>query len=145
MIVESKTIDTLLENYTGVLKNDYTIYRNHVYRVYNYAVLLDPSKDNYEKYAIAAVYHDLGIWTHSFDYLGPSIQLLTEFLKSVDKQDWIEEIALMIDNHHKKSTYQGTFKITVEVFRKADWIDVTKGAILFGLDKSKYKDVQLPF
>ncbi len=142
MITKNKTVDKLLETYKDVLKTDYNVYRNHIYRIYNYAVLLDDDANNYEKYAIAAVFHDLGIWTHSFDYLKPSIQLASEYLTKVDKQDWIEEIALMIDNHHKMSRYEGKFNKTVEIFRKADWIDVIMGMKLFELDRSKYESIQ---
>jgi len=142
MVTENKTIDKLLENYKNVLKTDFEVYRNHVYRIYNYAILLDKEINNYEKYVIASVFHDLGIWTHSFDYLKPSIQMASEYLKEIDKQDWIEEISLMIDYHHKVSSYKGEFSKTVEIFRKADWIDVIMGIKLFELDKSKYKTIQ---
>lgn len=142
MITENKTIDRLLETYKDVLKTDYNVYRNHIYRIYNYAVLLDDDTTNHEKYSIAAVFHDLGIWTHSFDYLKPSIQLASEYLTKNEKEDCIKEIALMIDYHHKMSSYKGEFSRTVEIFRKADWIDVIMGIKLFELDRSKYKSIQ---
>jgi len=145
MIAKNKTIDRILINYKDVLKTDYYVYINHVYRTYNFAILLDNNTENYEKYAIAGVFHDLGIWTHSFDYLEPSIQLAEKYLKKIDKDGWIEEISLLIDNHHKMSTYRGKYEKTVEVFRKADWVDVTMGIKLFGLDRSKYKFVQAAF
>jgi len=142
MVIENKTIDGLLLGYKDVLKTDFQVYRNHVYRIYNYAISLDKDSNNYEKYAIAGVFHDLGIWTHSFDYLEPSIQLARGYLKEIDKQDWTEEISLMIDYHHKMSAYKGELKKTVEIFRKADWIDVIMGIKLFELDKSTYKSVR---
>ncbi len=83
-----------------MLKTDYNVYKNHVYRIYNYTVLLDDDTTNYEKYAIAGVFHDLGIWTHFFDYFKPSIQLAKEYLTKINKQDCIEEIAVhSLDNH----------------------------------------------
>ena len=48
----------------------------------------------------------------------------------------------MINYHHKMSSYRGEFRKTVEIFRKADWIDVIMGIKLFELDKSKYKTIQ---
>jgi hypothetical protein len=145
MITENKTIDELLETYKDVLKTDYNVYRNHIYRIYNYAIQLDNGTNNHEMYAIAGVFHDLGIWTHSFDYLEPSIQLARKYLIKIDKEDWVEEISLMIDNHHKRSSYKGEFSKIVEIFRKADWIDVTMGIKSFELDKSEYKAVQKAF
>jgi len=142
MVTENKTIDSLLLNYKDVLKTDFQVYKNHVYRIYNYAILLDKDAHNFEKYAIAAVFHDLGIWTHSFDYLEPSIKLASTYLTKIGKQNWIKEILLMIDYHHKMSSYKGDFQHTVEIFRKADWIDVIMGVNRFGLDKSDYKAIQ---
>jgi hypothetical protein len=37
----------------------------------------------------------------------------------------------MIDQHHKISSYKGNFATTVEIFRKADWTDVSLGIIHF--------------
>jgi len=142
MVTEIDTIEGILANYKNVLKSDFKVYKNHIYRIFNYAILLDADSNNYEKYAIAAVFHDLGIWTHSFDYLEPSKQLASEYLAKNDKQDWIGEILAMIDNHHKMSKYNGDYNKIVETFRKADWIDVSMGIKLFELDKSTYKSIQ---
>ena len=143
MIIEqNEYIETILQDFKNELKNDFTIYKNHVYRIFNYACMLDPTKESENKYAIASAFHDIGIWTHSFDYLHPSIGLASEYLEKNKKEQWIEEISLMIDNHHKMSEYKGNYSFSVEIFRKADWIDVTKGRILFNFDKSRYKKVQ---
>ena len=145
MIPQNNIIDILLKNYKTVLKYDFTTYKNHVYRIYNYTILLDADKTNYDKYAIAAVFHDLGIFTHSFDYLTPSIELATNYLKEINKKEWIEEICLMIDNHHKISFYKGDFAHTVEIFRKADWIDVTWGLKKYSLKKVNFKAIKKAF
>jgi len=142
MIVEQEIIDQILTNYKEVLKGDFQIYKNHVYRIYNYTILFDVDDGNYEKYAIAAAFHDIGIWTHSFDYLESSIKLASEYLTETGKEDWIKEVTLLIDNHHKISVYKGDFQHTVEIFRKADWIDVIMGVKRFGLRKSTYKSIQ---
>ncbi len=142
IILDNEIIDAILTSYKDVLKDDFQVYRNHVYRIYNYAILFDSNPHNYEKYAIAAAFHDIGIWTHSFDYLEPSITQARTYLEENEKQDWINEVALLIDNHHKMSVYTGDFQHTVENFRKADWIDVIMGVKLFGLDKSAYKAIQ---
>ncbi len=136
-----KTIETILEDYRKVLKQDFNVYRNHVYRIYNFMCLFDEDSDNYEKYAIASVFHDIGIWTHSFDYIDPSIQLAKKHLKQTNQEAWSDEISLMIENHHKMSVYTGEYSQTVETFRKADWIDVSIGVLKMGLKKSDYKKI----
>lgn len=131
-----KIIEDLLEVHKPVLGKDYERYRNHVLRVYLNCLLLDHSAANREKYAIAAVYHDIGIWTgHTFDYLKPSIAEAKKFLSGTGKSDWTDEISTMIYWHHKIKAYRGDFEKTAETFRKADWIDVSLGLLSYGGDK----------
>jgi len=137
-------IENILNGYQSILKDDYPIYRNHVYRIYYLALSLDSNPENSDKYAIAASFHDIGIWTHSFDYIAPSIQLATEYLELNNLTDWNEEISLMIDNHHKISVYKGEYD-SVEVFRKADWVDVVMGIKMYGISKSVFKSVKKVF
>jgi hypothetical protein len=140
---ENKIIDTILSEYKTDLGIHFNAYRNHVCRIYSFALLLDKDKTNHEKYAIAATFHDLGIWTaNTFDYLEPSIELSKQYLIKNNKTDWIDEISLMIDMHHKRSFYKGNFQNTVEVFRKADWIDVTLSIKKYGLATSEIKVIQ---
>jgi hypothetical protein len=141
MEYQSQIIENLLLKFKEDIGPDYYKYKNHVYRVFLNCVLMDDDKSNEEKYAIASVYHDIGIWTnHTFDYLQPSIEQARIHLNNIGKQDWIEEITLMISWHHKISRYLGKHETIVENFRKADWIDVSFGLIKFGVDKKKIKE-----
>ena len=129
-------IENLLAPFKPALGNDYKKYRNHAIRVFLNCMILDHSPSSQERYAIAAVYHDIGIWTdHTFDYLQPSIKQVERLLSENGKQDIIPEISAMIYWHHKLKPYQGDHETTVEVFRKADWIDVSLGLLSFGGDK----------
>ncbi|HEY1054793.1 MAG TPA: HD domain-containing protein [Emticicia sp.] len=129
-------IEDLLQKFQSAIGADYDKYRNHVYRVFLNCLLLDTNRDNEDKYAIAAVFHDIGIWTnHTFDYLAPSIEQAKIYLIETNKQESFEEIKLMIDNHHKISSYKDKYPKTVETFRQADWIDVSFGIMTFGADK----------
>ena len=124
-------IEALFAAYSDVLGNDMEKYKNHVYRIFNYSLYLSKNEEA-EKYAIAAFFHDIGIWTnHTFDYLQPSIALAKQYLIHSGKVNWSEEIVLMIDHHHKISSYKGNFASTTEIFRKADWSDVSLGLIHF--------------
>jgi hypothetical protein len=134
------TIEKLLNRFTPVLAEDYEKYRNHVYRVFLNCRLIDNERSNEEKYATAAVFHDIGIWTHdTVDYLEPSIEEARKYLIEAGRPDWIEEISLMIYWHHKTKTYKGNYGNTVECFRKADWIDVSLGLLTYGFDAKTLK------
>lgn len=140
---ENTIIEAVLNKNSHHLGKEFNTCKNHVYRVYNLCLVLDNNPENMDKYAVSAVFHDLGIWTAgTFDYLQPSINQAKQHLIDSNKASWIEEISLMIDMHHKRSKYKGDFEKTVEVFRKADWIDVTQGVINFNVDKAKIKAIK---
>ncbi|NII27627.1 phosphohydrolase [Pseudoflavitalea sp. X16] len=129
-------IETLLLSFQPVMGKDFAKYRNHVYRVFLNCGLIDPDHQHQEKYAVVAVFHDIGIWTdHTIDYLDPSIAQLNQYLTATGRQEWMEECSEMIQWHHKTSRYNGPYAQTVETFRKADWIDVSLGLITYGVDK----------
>jgi hypothetical protein len=130
------TIEELLLRFESDIQSDLLKYKNHVYRVFLNCLLRDPNTENVEKYAIAAVFHDIGIWTdHTIDYLDPSIGQLKIYLAQNQMQHWTEEISQMIYWHHKVGRYRGQHELTVENFRKADWTDVSLGLLTFGSDK----------
>lgn len=140
MVTSIPTINHLMQHYKHIIGNDFERYKNHVYRVFLNCKMLDTSPENEEKYAIAAVFHDIGIWTdHTIDYLKPSIIKAKEHLNEINRLDWMYEISLMIDMHHKVRKYRGKYETTVEIFRKADWMDVSLGWLSFGGDKQVIK------
>lgn len=142
----NQIIDTVLQEHRALLEKDYGTYRNHVYRIFCLCLCIDKNPLNIDKYAIASIFHDIGIWTnHTFDYLKPSIAKAQEYLEKTGKPEWKDEISLMIDMHHKLSRYHGLHEEQVETFRRADWIDVTKGALRFGLEKKKITELQKAF
>lgn len=145
IIKKNMILDDALETWQDALGADFTAYKNHCYRVFNfYAALIAKTLINIDKGAIAIAFHDIGIWTHkTFDYLAPSEQLAREYLMAEGHADWIDEIIAMIDNHHKVTAYHGD--PLVEAMRKADWIDVSLGLRRFGLDKSFVASVQAEF
>ena len=137
------TIEAVLHTYKPAMGEDYLRYRNHVYRVYHNCLLLDPAVENSEKYALAAVFHDIGIWTdNTFDYINPSIEKARAFVRRHHASVNSDEISTMIEWHHKISTYTGTYAATTECFRKADWIDVTFGLSTFGHARSDFRRIR---
>jgi hypothetical protein len=138
MLTAVDTVDGVLRDHEAELGSDYAAYRNHVYRVLNFCVAQSSvNPESLEKIAIAAAFHDLGIWTAgTFDYLPPSIRLAKAYLLRTNRPEWTEEIGAMILEHHKISRYRGDSSPLVERFRRADWIDVSFGLRRFGLPRS---------
>jgi len=137
MLTEIATLDALLDAHRRVLGRDFTPYRNHTYRVVNLcAAQSRPGAQQLEKMAIAAAFHDMGIWTAgTFDYLLPSVDLASAHLLKSGRTEWIQEISRMIIEHHKISPYRDDPDSLVEPFRRSDWVDVSWGVITFGLPR----------
>lgn len=130
------TLDQVLHTHAAALGGDFTGYRNHAYRVANLCVALSPGAPaQVEKIAVAAAFHDLGIWTDgTFDYLPPSIRLAEAYLARAGRPEWTAEVTAMISEHHgfRRRGHSGWL---VEPFRRADWVDVTRGVLRFGLTR----------
>ncbi|HEX6903317.1 MAG TPA: HD domain-containing protein [Thermoanaerobaculia bacterium] len=136
-LTEIAALDGLLRAHAAQLGDDFTAYRNHTYRVVNLcAALSSKDPEQVEKMATAAAFHDLGIWTDgTFDYLRPSIRLASAHLARSGRAEWEPEITAMILEHHKISAWRGNPDWLVEPFRRADWVDVTRGLRRFGLPR----------
>jgi hypothetical protein len=139
-------IDELLDRFKQEIGTDLEKYSNHVHRVFETCVMRDADPSNRQKYAIAAVFHDIGIWTaRTIDYLSPSILEAEHYLNAAQNAAMIPEITAMIYWHHKILPYEGAFGTTVEVFRKADWTDVSLGLLTFGSDRQKLRRLRAQF
>lgn len=137
-------VDALVDPWMRVIGRDFAGYRNHCRRVFLFAcALAGTDGDKRQKLAIAAAYHDLGIWTDgTFDYLEPSKLLARAYLESTGRAEWANEIEAMIEEHHKVSPWSCKPGWLVEPFRQADWIDVTFGARNFGLPRRYILEIQ---
>lgn len=129
------TLDAILECHSAALGDDFEPYRHHAYRVANLcAAQSGRSPMEIEQISITAAFHDLGIWTdRTFDYLAPSVTLATQYLNDTDRASWIPEITTAILQHHKVLPYHGGAGPLVEMFRRADWADVSCGLIGHGI------------
>ena len=138
LLISLPTVEEVLENHASELGRDFTAYRNHVYRVVNLCLaVVGERRVELEKIAVAAVFHDLGIWTNkTFDYIAPSVAIAHEHLAARGRADWIPEIESMIQDHHKVTASGASSELLVESFRRADWIDVTRGLRSFGVPRS---------
>jgi hypothetical protein len=137
LLTSLSTVDEVLADHEAALGRDLVGYRNHVYRVVNLCrAFVGDDPVDLEKIAVAAVFHDLGIWTNrTFDYLAPSVALAREHLSARGMADWIPEVEAMIDEHHRVTSSRADPQSLVEPFRRADWIDVSRGWRRFGLPR----------
>ena len=137
-------IDSILASHAAAIGADMEKYRNHVYRMYNFSLYFNKGEDA-ELLAIAAAFHDIGIWTEkTLDYLEPSIKLATEYINT-HPELYIspEKLAQVIDLHHKITRVK--LNDTAEHFRRADIADLTFGLIRFGMPKALYKEAKAVF
>jgi hypothetical protein len=143
LLTEIATLDELLDAHSAALGRDFTAYRNHTYRVVNLCVAQSPGgSEQLEKMAIAAAFHDMGIWTDcTFDYLQPSVQLASAHLAQSGRVEWTGEITAMILEHHKISRHGSDPDSLVETFRRADWVDVSRGLLTFGLPRTLLREI----
>lgn len=132
---EAPILDSILEDWRVSLGEDFAAYKNHCYRVLNFTLAFcGENPESISKVSIAVAFHDLGIWVNNtYDYLGPSKQLARDHLAKSNQGGWCEEIETMIEQHHKLGKYKTNSSWLVEPFRKADWIDVSRGWLKFGL------------
>ncbi len=136
-------LENILDQWKVTMGSQYQPYKNHVYRVVNFCLILhECTQDDREKFIIAGCFHDIGIWTdNTVDYLEPSIEIAKKYLQDQGKEQWSKEIELMIDQHHKIRRYRDSQYPLVEVFRKADWVDVSMGIRAFSLSKNDIQKV----
>jgi len=138
LLTSLPTIEEVLDDHASELGHDFIAYRNHVYRVVNLCLAIAGDRGvELEKIAVAAVFHDLGIWTsHTFDYIAPSVALARQHLARRGMADAIPGIEAMIVDHHKITASHASPEWLVESFRRADWIDVSFGLRSFGLPRT---------
>ena len=135
LLTSLPSVEEVLGDHASELGHDLIAYRNHVYRVVNLCLaIVGDSRVELEKIAVAAVFHDLGIWTNNtFDYIAPSVAIARKHLAARGMADWIPEIEAMIVDHHKVTPSLANPQSLVESFRRADWIDVSRGLRSFGV------------
>lgn len=138
-----KLITQILHKHRTDLGKAYDAYHNHAQRVYHYATIFLLVRES-KKMAIAAAYHDLGIWTgKSMNYLPGSVKLATAYLSQSEYGLLPDEMRFIITNHHKLRPVKGN--IEAEAFRKGDLTDLTCGHIRYNLPESIITEAERKF
>lgn len=140
-------LDEILRRWSGAIGADYPGYRNHVYRMVNFSLALRVcTADERRQLIIAGCFHDLGIWSDdAVDYLPPSISRARSYLHEQALDRWVPDIEPMIAFHHQVTAHRDDARPLVEVFRRADLIDVSLGLVRFGLSRSYVNRVRTQF
>ncbi len=145
-ILSFPLVDEILGSFSADLAGDFDAYRNHVHRELNFFAALAGEPSPSTAVLVAAAFHDLGIWTHrTFDYLPPSMESASAYLAADGRQDLESEVRAIINEHHKIRPYVGPHSATVEIFRKADLVDLSLGTIRFGVPRNRVRAVREAF
>jgi hypothetical protein len=138
-------VTAILTDYSSTLGPHFAKYHNHACRVYKLScALLTPSDEQKYCLAVAAAFHDLGIWSHhTFDYLGPSEELAQTYLLQQGKAELIPAVLACIDLHHKLTPVKNN--PLAEAFRQADLIDLSLGLFRFGISPSLWRSLNRSF
>jgi predicted metal-dependent HD superfamily phosphohydrolase len=138
---DSRLAEDIIQAHAPALGRDRLAYTNHVLRVLRFFQELGGGCP--DQVVIAAAFHDLGIWTDgTFDYLMPSVRLAHQYLESTGHGSHAPEVEAIILNHHKLTRYRGPFGRSVELFRRADLVDVSLGLIRFGIQRAVVRDIR---
>jgi len=140
-------VDEALGPFAPALGRDFVAYRNHIHRALNHCLALAGGETTLPAAVLLAVpFHDLGIWTdRTFDYLGPSVRLARAHLAARGLEAHAAEVEALITEHHKVRPYRGPFAASVELYRQADWVDVSLGMVRFGLSGAHLRAVRAAF
>lgn len=140
---DTKHIDSILAPWKEVIGRDYPGYRNHVVRMATFCFMLDSSSpEDRQKIEIAGCFHDIGIWTEdTLDYLEPSLPPAHRYLDEHGLTEWTQEITEMILEHHRIREIKDGVTPLVELFRKGDLVDFSRGMVKFGLSSKTVGEV----
>ena len=122
----------------------YDAYRGHAYRVFNCARRFVGDARADDTLAIAAAFHDVGIWTaRTFDYLPPSV---AEARRWCGGRADADVVARAIENHHRLRRYRtAPAADVIEAFRKADLVDVSRAWWRGGLPRAFGRELASAF
>jgi hypothetical protein len=136
-------VEEMAARWGGALDKAREAYSGHAYRVLNYARALIGTERHDDELALAAAYHDLGIWSdRTFDYLGPSQQRAEAFRREGAPTIDAELLALLIYDHHLlRRPRTGIEPALRDAFRRADLVDVSRGTLRAGLPAAFVREV----
>jgi len=147
LITSHPQLDAALKEWTEEIGPNFKAYRNHCYYVLNVVnALVQPTAEELNQVAIAAAFHDLGIWSDkTLDYLDPSASRARTYLVGNGRVDDLPAVEAMIQGHHKFTRCKGEHARLAEAFRRADWNFVSLGSIPMGVPRELRKELVAAF
>lgn len=142
----SERLEGLLEGFAPQLGRDSAGYGNHVRRVFGLVCAQGPqlTAEEREQVAVAAVFHDIGIWLDgTFDYLEPSLGHAVRYLGAEGLGSWIPAVEAMILRHHQLRPIRDA--PLAEAFRRADLCDLTFGGLHRGIPAETWAQLHARF
>lgn len=138
LITTHPRLDAALKEWAQSIGPNFNAYRNHCYYVLNVVnVLAQPTPGELDQVAIAAAFHDLGIWSdNTLDYLDPSADRARAYLAAQNREADFPAVEAMIQGHHKITRCKGEHARLAEAFRRADWNFVSLGSIPMGVPRA---------
>lgn len=140
-------VEEVLDAFGAELASDRVAYRGHVYRVFHFCRALGGVGDTRDDaIALAAAFHDLGIWSdRTVDYLPPSARRLRAHLAERGEGSMADELTRMVELHHKLTPCRGEGDALVEAFRRSDLVDLSFGLVRFGMPADYVGEIQAAF
>jgi len=143
--VTLEIIDSILDEHWRGDRSLLAPYRNHVLRMTSFCHAQDGAIDPFEL-GVAGAFHDLAVWAvPTWDYLAPSRELARTWLRARNGTHNAQRVEAMIEYHHKCTRYRGPHEREVEAFRRADWMDVSRGRLSFGVLPKTIREIQHAF
>lgn len=138
LVLDEPQIESILDDWRDGIGGEFAGYRGHVYRVFNICLRLhDCDAEARRKLAIALAFHDIGLWSaRTVDYVPPSEAEAVAWLGRNGLGAWADEIALMIRMHHRVRRWRDPATPLVEVMRRADLVDFSRGVYRAGLPRA---------
>lgn len=146
LVLADPLIDDVLGNWAELIGRDLPGYRGHVYRTFNFARALAGAGSDTSDLAVAAAFHDLGIWAErTFDYLEPSAFHAARYVAARQPALDVGALQRTILHHHKLTSCERQAGPRSEAFRRADLIDLSCGLVAFGLPSGYIREVRATF
>lgn len=146
-VLQFAETDRLFDRYRDRIGTHHDAYRNHVYRMLNFALFLnrDDSVD-LDALNVAGFFHDLDfVLSGNGAYLEPSAAAACAYLDETGRPALKPLVSELIVWHHKLTPYRGEHGPIVECFRRADLVDLSLGIVRAGVSSTFINTVKRTF
>ncbi len=147
VVLQFAETDQLFDRYRERIGARHDAYRNHVYRMLNFALFLNgEGRVDLDALNVAGFFHDLDfVLSGNGAYLEPSAAAACAYLDETGRPGLKPLVTELIVWHHKLTPYRGEHGAIVEHFRRADLVDLSLGIMRSGVSGAFIKTVRRTF